>query len=80
MATTIWLDKGLSGWRHKIGNDPISCGSTIEVEIDGRWVRGRYEAEDLSPAAPRPAALLYVTNDQPPIHVEEFTPARFPAK
>jgi hypothetical protein len=58
----------------------VSCGSIIEVQIGREWKRGRYEAEDLSPSAPRPRALLYVSNDQPPLHIEEFTPARFPSR
>jgi hypothetical protein len=78
--TTIWLDRDSGGWRHKIGDDPVYCGAFIEVEVDGQWVSGRYEAEDLSPEAPRPRALLYVANDRPPLHIEEFTPARFPPK
>lgn len=78
--STIWLDKSLSGWRHKIDDDPISCGATIEVRIDGEWVKGRYEAENLSPDAPRPVALLYVSNDRPPLRIEEFTEARFPVR
>ena len=80
MMTTLWLDKGAGGWRHKIGDDPVYCGSIIEVRIEGEWVRGRYEAENLDPSAPRPPALLYINNDQPPIRIEEFTEARFPAK
>jgi hypothetical protein len=77
---TLWLDKSADGWRHKIGDEPVSCGTQIEVRIFGEWVRSRYEAEDLSPKAPRPAALLFYDNDKPPLRVEEFTEARFPRR
>jgi len=49
-------------WRHKIGDDPVYCGSIIEVQIDGEWVGGRYEAENLAPNAPRPSTLFYINN------------------
>ena len=78
--TTLWLDKGPDGWRHKIDDDPVYCGNQIEVRINGEWVRGRYEAENLLPGAPRPVALLFVRAGAPPIRIEEFTEARFPTR
>jgi hypothetical protein len=74
---SLWLDQDAGGWRHKIDDDLIFCGNFIEVYIGGEWVRGRYEAEDLSPNAPRPAALLYYDNEQAPLRIEVFTEARF---
>jgi hypothetical protein len=74
----LWLDRDAGGWRHKIGDDLVFCGNVIEVRIDGEWVRGRYEAEDLSIEAPRPVALLYTERDKPPLRIEEFTEANFP--
>jgi hypothetical protein len=78
--TTLWLDKDVGGWRHKIGVEPVYCGSQIEVLINGLWVSGRYESENLDPNAPRPAAFLHTDNDLPPLRIEEFSEARFPAK
>jgi hypothetical protein len=78
--SVLWLDKDVGGWRHKIGEDPVFCGSIIEVRIGGEWLRGRYEAEDLSPNAPRPIALFYYDNEKPPLRIEEFTEARFPVR
>jgi hypothetical protein len=77
---TLWLDRDAGGWRHKIGDDPVFCGNVIEVRIDGEWVRGRYEAEDLSIEAPRLVALLYTERDKTPLRIEEFTDARFPTR
>jgi hypothetical protein len=77
---TLWLDQTTSGWRHKIDDEPVYCGNIIEARIDGEWVRGRYEAENLSPDAPRPAALLFTDHEKPPTRIEEFTEARFPTK
>jgi hypothetical protein len=74
---TIWLDKDPGGWRHKIDDDPVYCGALIEVKVGREWVSGRYES-DLGEA--RPVALLYVANDRPPLRIEEFTEARFPAR
>jgi hypothetical protein len=77
---TLWLDRDAGGWRHKIDDEPVYCGNVIEARITGEWVRGRYEAEDLAPDAPRPRALLYTDREKPPIRIEEFTEARFPTK
>lgn len=78
--TTLWLDRDAGGWRHKIGDEPVSCGSAIEVRINGEWIGGRYEAGDLSPDAPRSVALLYVNDGQEPLRIYEYTEARFPER
>jgi hypothetical protein len=50
-------NQGADGWRHFIGTEPIRCGRMIEAFLGDEWIRGRYEADDLSPASIAPAAL-----------------------
>jgi hypothetical protein len=77
---TLSLKKDAGGWRHYIDDKPVYCGSMIEVRIRGEWVSGRYEMDYSPHVAPRPLAMLYVDRDREPIHLEDFTEARFPAK
>jgi hypothetical protein len=69
--TPFRLDRGADGWRHKIGNKTVSRGSLIMVCIDGEWIGGRYESDDLSSEAPRPRALLHTARQTEPLVIEE---------
>ena len=52
------LERGESGLRHWIDDVPIDCGDIIELKVNGKWVKGRYGAKDLSPNATDPNAFL----------------------
>jgi len=57
-SDTFRLDRGADGWRHKIGDKPVIRGSLIMVCVDGEWIGGRYESDDLSPDAREDACAV----------------------
>jgi hypothetical protein len=69
-------NQGVDGYRHFIGGEPVRCGMVIEALLGDDWVRGRYEASDLSPEALDPAAFLHF--DGHAVRINDGTPVRFP--
>lgn len=46
LVVNILRSEGLipeSTFRDYIGDTEVHCGDVIELNVDGRWVRGRYE-------------------------------------
>jgi hypothetical protein len=68
--------QGADGFRHFVGGVPVRCGDLIEALVGDEWVRGRYEAGDLSPASCDPAAFIHF--DGHAVRLKENTPVRFP--
>lgn len=67
--------QGIDGYRHFIGAEALHCGRVIEALLGDEWIRGRYEAGDLSPASNDPNAFLHV--DGHAVRLKDKTPVRF---
>jgi hypothetical protein len=69
------VSQGADGFRHFVGGEPVHCGEVIEALLGDEWVRGRYEAGDLSPASCDPAAFIHF--DGHAVRLKENSPVRF---